>query len=695
MISDAAKTAEVSIQANQSTINGSNPSINIIINCSQDIRYIEEAYITIEFIGVQNASDLLQLDRVEYRGFLKGKEKLIFDELDNIYFINKINKDSDGGRTGSLQIPINDCNNNIYYIKVNVILYESETAITNIKYNPKNKQTQINCKTPPNKSRSAIPEKLSSESTGLEEMSLTDPTYITPISAYKYENVTFFADLDKLNEKILRCELNYNSINNGKVFKTWFDKIPPKIIYNISNISIGRQEIKCDIFTRFGKTSYNEFVDIIDIPIGISLVSNQSERAIGENFNIIVKAKNDNCIELKNVTISLSIPQEIKLSNISQDVSKTYYNNSYLIIESKPKDIVANGEAVWFYELQGIDKAKTETIQYNYKFYYKNNLFEDNDTIDISITIVPIEPQSSNIFLSIVPIIISILILITSIILFIYGDLIKSRIKLFRCKRNFKNARKDAIELAIECYKEIIKLDPAYSDAYCLKGYAHIKLREYIEAINCCNSVINYNPNYAKAYYYKGLANLRSKNYKDAIDNCNDAIRLSARCINAWETLNEALIKYESTFRLEDIIDPAGFAGELTHRRDPLSQYLKEQFSSKTKRQLHRYEVSRIPIDRLVPHIIDEFNRILDNDKLLGKLSSNNGLRDETKSLMGMEISSIQLLRLNRLILEDTYHNSIREANFCEADKALNTAMNLKTFLSWRFFAHNLGLIKD
>jgi len=66
-----------------------------------------------------------------------------------------------------------------------------------------------------------------------------------------------------------------------------------------------------------------------------------------------------------------------------------------------------------------------------------------------------------------------------------------------KCQKLFKAKHNDQ---AINCYNEVIKLDPKHEEAYFNKGLAQGILGKYQEATETCNAAIKYVPNYAKSY---------------------------------------------------------------------------------------------------------------------------------------------------------------------------------------------------
>src|SRR5215813_1031893 len=81
-------------------------------------------------------------------------------------------------------------------------------------------------------------------------------------------------------------------------------------------------------------------------------------------------------------------------------------------------------------------------------------------------------------------------------------------------------------EGAIEAYKEAIRLNPAYAEAYNNKGDALYWLNRYKEALEAYEEAIQLNPAYAEAYNNKGYTLYWLKRYEEALEACEEAIQL-------------------------------------------------------------------------------------------------------------------------------------------------------------------------
>ncbi len=75
--------------------------------------------------------------------------------------------------------------------------------------------------------------------------------------------------------------------------------------------------------------------------------------------------------------------------------------------------------------------------------------------------------------------------------------------------RGITASEKGEVELAIEDYTQVIKLNPDFAQAYYQRGLAYAKKGEIKLAIADYTKAIEIKPNYADAYYNRGGAFLR------------------------------------------------------------------------------------------------------------------------------------------------------------------------------------------
>ena len=82
-------------------------------------------------------------------------------------------------------------------------------------------------------------------------------------------------------------------------------------------------------------------------------------------------------------------------------------------------------------------------------------------------------------------------------------------------------------ESAIKYYfDKAIKLNPDYAEAYCQRGWAYFKLKNYSQAVVDCTKAIELNHQYWQAYNRRGIAYDNLENYAQAISDYTEAIKL-------------------------------------------------------------------------------------------------------------------------------------------------------------------------
>jgi tetratricopeptide (TPR) repeat protein len=68
------------------------------------------------------------------------------------------------------------------------------------------------------------------------------------------------------------------------------------------------------------------------------------------------------------------------------------------------------------------------------------------------------------------------------------------------------NFNKSNYQKAIECYDQVIKLNPQIKEAWCNKGIALCRLGKYQDAIGAFDQALNISPDYSNAWRNKSLA---------------------------------------------------------------------------------------------------------------------------------------------------------------------------------------------
>jgi predicted phage baseplate assembly protein len=109
-----------------------------------------------------------------------------------------------------------------------------------------------------------------------------------------------------------------------------------------------------------------------------------------------------------------------------------------------------------------------------------------------------------------------------------------------------------------------------------------------------------------------------------------------------------------------DLKDPGSLAARLRDGKDPLSQYLRQQFAPETQQLLHDYSGPGAPSAALTEALLNDLNRVI----LAGPLYEPERyaqvvLTDKTACLLQQEWSGKRLARLNRTLLAEAYPNEI------------------------------------
>ncbi len=110
-------------------------------------------------------------------------------------------------------------------------------------------------------------------------------------------------------------------------------------------------------------------------------------------------------------------------------------------------------------------------------------------------------------------------------------------------------------EEAINCFNEVLKIDPKYIDALNKKGKALGKLGKHKEAFQCFDEVIKIDPKSSYAWYGKGVS-LNFLNKSEEALKCYDrAIKIEPTYSNAWNNkgvILRELKKYEEAIQCFD-----------------------------------------------------------------------------------------------------------------------------------------------
>jgi glutamate/tyrosine decarboxylase-like PLP-dependent enzyme len=129
--------------------------------------------------------------------------------------------------------------------------------------------------------------------------------------------------------------------------------------------------------------------------------------------------------------------------------------------------------------------------------------------------------------------------------------------------------------------------------------------------------------------------------------------------------------KGSSLFREGDLKDPASLAVKLRDACDPLSQYLQQQFSPDTQRLLEQHDGSSPMSESLQSALVDELDQRLTSSGLFDEQRfAQVKLTEKARSLIKQKPQGDDLIRLNRLLLEEAYPLEIVESHKKDREQA-------------------------
>lgn len=184
-----------------------------------------------------------------------------------------------------------------------------------------------------------------------------------------------------------------------------------------------------------------------------------------------------------------------------------------------------------------------------------------------------------------------------------------------------------------------------------------------------------------KGYVYNGTSNPEPLDeygghpipFRDCCED-DDAYRIRAEVegneFRYWITV-ESGTKFDSSkdkedswlLREDDLEYPTNFVVKLRDGGDPVSENLLTRFTDNTQRLLKEYKEDRPPSESLQNALIGELNRLLTGPSLFERQRfADVPLSFETKCLIDQNPQGKELIRLNRLLLEDTYQLEIAKS---------------------------------
>ena len=119
----------------------------------------------------------------------------------------------------------------------------------------------------------------------------------------------------------------------------------------------------------------------------------------------------------------------------------------------------------------------------------------------------------------------------------------------------------------------------------------------------------------------------------------------------------------DNLFNMDELKDPEGLIVKLRNGSDPLSNYVREQFSSKTKEMLETYNDSHPPSNSLRKALLDELNKLLEKESFYKEeLFAHVELTKEIKGLLLKNFQDREVIRLNRLLMESVFPQELAKS---------------------------------
>jgi hypothetical protein len=113
-------------------------------------------------------------------------------------------------------------------------------------------------------------------------------------------------------------------------------------------------------------------------------------------------------------------------------------------------------------------------------------------------------------------------------------------------------------------------------------------------------------------------------------------------------------------FKPDDIKNVGGLIMKLRDPKDPLSQYLRDQFSPDLERQIDAYSEFDYAAKALKTALANELNNIIQNRDIFDeKRFAHIMLSDETMRLIRQNTQGVNRVRLNRILLDEAYPDEL------------------------------------
>jgi KaiC/GvpD/RAD55 family RecA-like ATPase len=155
------------------------------------------------------------------------------------------------------------------------------------------------------------------------------------------------------------------------------------------------------------------------------------------------------------------------------------------------------------------------------------------------------------------------------------------------------------------------------------------------------------------------------------------SIRKHYECVFAPETAHvfhlladsvntlSTLARYNSVLlSITELRQPINLLIKLRDAGDPVSKYIREQFSADMQQELGKYDESLSPSNEFQQRVVEELNRLLKTDHFYNRqYFTNEKLSNKTRKLISKNPQGDDLIRLNRMLLVDAYPREISKSN--------------------------------
>ena len=126
-------------------------------------------------------------------------------------------------------------------------------------------------------------------------------------------------------------------------------------------------------------------------------------------------------------------------------------------------------------------------------------------------------------------------------------------------------------------------------------------------------------------------------------------------------------------FKPDDIKNVGGFIIKLRDAKDPLSQYLRDQFSPDLQRRIDAYNEFDYSAKALKTALANALNNIIQNKDIFDeKRFAHIMLSDETRQLIRQNAQGGNRVKLNRILLEEAYPDELAKVQQVPEGKKTN-----------------------